>query len=82
MNLGEVELEIKGSLNLRAVNDVLVNPETQRHVGIELQVKHRTTRDIGIAVPVTRCEADVTTTKENIGNDVINGVGGLSVNQS
>ena len=76
----EGKLDVECNLNTRVINDVFVNPETERHVGIQHKVKDRTTADIGIAIPVTRCELDVSTTECKISDDVINGVGGLSVN--
>jgi hypothetical protein len=43
--------EVEASSTL-SVNAVLVNPETQRHVGIEQQVSDSTTRHIGVLVAV------------------------------
>ena len=80
MYLSDSELNVELLLNTRVINDVLVNPKTKGNVVVQHKVEDCTTANVGITIPVTRCKADVTTTKENIGDDVINGVGGLSVN--
>jgi hypothetical protein len=59
-------------LNSISVDDVSVNPETKRHVRIELKVKDSTTANIAVTIPQTVGELDVNTPKEDVGNDVFN----------
>ena len=61
-------------LNSCGVDDVIVNPETKRHVRIEFEVKDSTTRHVGVTLTQTVAELYVNTTKENVGDDVVDSV--------
>ena len=58
-------------LNSCRVDDVIVNPETKRHVRIEFEVEDSTTRHVGVTIPQTVAELDVNTSEEDVGDDVI-----------
>ena len=59
-------------LNSCRVDDVIVYPETKRHVRIKFEVEDSTTRHVGVAVPQTVAKLDVYTSKEDVGDDVVN----------
>ena len=72
------EVDTESSLNSCTVDDVIVHPETERHVRIALKVEDSTTRHVGVTIPVSVCKLDVNTPQQKIGNDVVDSVGRTS----
>lgn len=57
-----------------SVHTVLVNPETQRHVGIQKKVGDSTTANIGVLIAASTVERNVNNTSQRIGSHEVHSV--------